>query len=510
VTDLEKDNAKLRERLMAAEARADRAERLLEAQAIQLRHLTALVQRLKRRLAELLPPSEDDTDSDDEPKATGEGWQPRLRDDRRASKRNGKPRRRPLPEHLERDTHEIEEPCCPHCGSDDLEAIGVEVTEQLDHQKPRVRVRRIERRKVKCRSCRKMSTARMPPTAVPQGSMTPAFLAHIVNQKCGLHLPLQRIIEDLAHLGISLAKSTMCDAFGHAANLYQPVHDQLVREEIFEVDLVHTDGTGLDTLTPGKGGKKYRGQVFAYATDRATLYQYAPSKHGEHIRAFLRAGTPDSYQGYLVADAGSNMDVLYKDGQITECGCWYHARKRFADAASSAPALAEEAKTWIRMLFDVEHEADDAGDTAVERLARRHIRSRPIVDHFYQWMAEQEHTVDLAEPIAKAIAYFTHHKAPLLRFLEDGRIPLTNNLVERELGVIGRGRKAYLFAGSSAGGERLAILYTAVRTCQRIGIDPYEYLADVLPKLSVMEANRGINAADLTPRAWQAARAPPA
>lgn len=246
------------------------------------------------------------------------------------------------------------------------------------------------------------------------------------------------------------------------------------------------------------------------SNEEATAYFFSKTKDGEHIANFLRVGTERSYRGYLVADAGSNLNLLYKDGLIVECGCWYHARENFVVAKASAPIEAAEALAWIAALFEVEHEADAAGDSAALRQARRQRDAVAVLRGLYRWIEAVQRRFDPAEELYKAAQYCINHKAALLRFLDDGRIPLTNNQAERDLGPIGRGRKAWLFAGSAAGGERLAKLYTVVGTCLRLGIDVRAYLTDVLPRLSTMPANRGRgHLGTLLPKAWKAARTKP-
>ena len=185
-----------------------------------------------------------------------------------------------------------------------------------------------------------------------------------------------------------------------------------------------------------------------------------------------------------------------------------HTRDKYVEAQSSAPREAAEAIAWIAALFQVEHEADRAGDNDEQRLARRKHYSVPVLEGYLRWMAKTQHRFTPDEDLWKAIQYSTNQWTPLGRAMTNGRIPLTNNQAERDLGPIGRGRKAWLFAGSARGGERLATIYTAIGTCLRIGEDPRQYLTDVLPRLSTMRVNRERGLlASLLPKAWKAARA---
>ena len=293
----------------------------------------------------------------------------------------------------------------------------------------------------------------------------------------------------------------MCDAMRHVSTLIpggRPHRRAAVREPR------HPHGRDR-VLEPGRHGS-HRGQFAVFCDDEVTAYNFSPSKHGEHFAEFLRVGQQRAYKGKLVADAASNMNLLYADKTITECGCWYHLRQKFKEARPGAPVQAEEGLAWVGCIFDIDAEADEAEDDHAARLARRRQHSRPLVAGLEGWMTEVRQHFLPDEELYKATQYYWNHRKALLRFLDDGRVPLSNNLAERELGVIGRGRKAYLFAGSDEGGRRLGHIYTVVRTCQRMGIDPFAYLADILPRLSVMKANRQAGLLDtLTPWAWKPA-----
>lgn len=491
----------------------------------QIRQLTALVEGMQRQLRDVLAelaaargkkkgktndaeraaaqsPEEDQVP---EPDLPGLSDRPKEHDEPSRPKRKPK-RNKSLPDHLPRHVVRIPVTRCDRCGGEDLAGVGAgEISERYDYVPAQVRVERMERQTCRCRSCGTLTTAPMPPVPVPGGSMTAALYAHIAYSKCCMHLTLNRIAEDLRRLGADLADATMCDAMGHIANLLDPVCDAIT-DGLFESGLIHLDGTGVKVLMPKQKGS-YRGQFTVLSNAQATAYFFSETKAGEHIASFLRVGTSRAYAGYVVADAANNMDLLYKDGTIVECGCWYHARDKFVEAEPGAPFEALEAIAWIKALFEIEHEADRAGDSDDERRDRRRRDAVPVLEGFWKWMEKTQPRFDPAEEIWKAIQYCKNHRIPLKRFLDAGRIPLTNNQAERDLGPIGRGRKAWLFAGSDNGGHRLAKIYTVVGTCLRLDIDPRVYLTDVLPKLSTMPVNRGRGQlAALLPKAWKASR----
>lgn len=521
--------AVLTEQLRAAERRDLDAHDQVRTLQAQIRQLTALVEGMQGQLAKALAElaardkkkrKKEEPDPNAEKQAEGAvaaaaeeaSLLPPLPDPPPEHKESDKAKRKPkrpagLPAHLPRELVKIPVTQCGECGGKDLTGVGEgEVSERYHYVPAKVVVERTERATCRCKTCGAFTTAPLPPTPVPGGSMTAAMLAHIAYSKCCLHLTLDRISDDLRRLGVDLAEATMCDAMGHIANLVDPVCDRIL-DDLFASGLLHLDGTGVKVLMPGERGS-YRGQFTVISNAEATAYFFSETKGGEHLVDFLRVGTDRAYKGFLVADAASNMDVLYADGKIVECGCWYHARDKFADARASAPVEAAEGIAWIKALFEVEHEADAAGDTPEQRKARRNRDSRAVLDGFQKWMTETKARFDPDEDIWKAIRYCEKHWAALTRFLDDGRIPLTNNQAERDLGPIGRGRKAWLFAGSDNGGHRLASIFTVIGTCLRLDIDPRVFLTDVLPRLSSMRANRGRgHLATLVPKAWKAARA---
>ena len=466
------------------------------------------------KAAEAPPPDADAPDPPLDPaalrRADREARKDRRRRRKKASGPKKKPKRKSLPAHLERVEKREELSACKDCGATDLYELPPEASERLHYIPAKVVVRVLVREKGRCKVCEAFTTAPLPPTAVPYGQMTSNFLAHLIHSKCALHLPMDRVLSDLERQGITLASSTACDAFKHAADLLDPIYDRLV-DTLFASGVVCADGTGVDVLRPDETGK-YRGQMAVWCNTDWTIYQFSADKRGQHFRDFLRLDPQPgdrrpAYQGRLVVDMGSNMSQLFKDTGIVKCACWQHAREMFVTARVSSPIAAEHGLAWIGTLFDVEHAAEDAGDTPEERLARRKRELPARLEGLRTWMAEALPTVAPDEELAVAIRYVQRHWTALREMLKDGSIPLTNNLAERELGVIGRGRKNWLFFGSDLGGRRLAVLYTVVRSCQRQGIDPYAYLAWVLPRLSDLPVNRGVNVLPgLMPLAFKQAR----
>ena len=212
------------------------------------------------------------------------------------------------------------------------------------------------------------------------------------------------------------------------------------------------------------------------------------------------------FAGILQADAYAGFNRLYdpkrEPGTILEAACWAHARRKLYElaAASKAP-IAAEAVRRIDELFKIEREIN--GKPAAERLAVRKERTKPLVLELETWLRIQHARVSRKSEIGKAIAYALNHWTALTRFLEDGRICLSNNAAERALRGIAVGRRNWTFAGSDRGGERAAAIYTLIETCKLNGVDPQAWLADVLARLPDHPARR---IGDLLPWNWAAAR----
>ncbi len=434
-------------------------------------------------------------------KCAAEQEAPKAPDRKEAANTNqvkGVPRRQPPPAHLTRNTEHYTAHIGPCCQAPAVVQEADKVIEQRNYNPATVDVTQIHLEQWACQNCGAKHKASLPEMALPTRSMSGSLLAWIAYNKCGISTPLIRIGEYLATLGLDLASSTMCNAMGHVSRLLEPIYDRTVRR-LLEGPVVLLDGTGMDVLQPGETGQ-HRGQFAVYCNDELSVYGYSESKHGHHFASFLRVGEHDEYCGFLVTDAANNMDLLEERPGINRAGCWQHGRENFKNARVSAPNEAEEAIPWIGTFFDVEHESDAAGDTPEQRLARRLRDTQPLMEGFQHWMTATQSKFDPSEDLPKAIQYCINHRAELQMCLTDGRIPLTNNLAERELGVIGRGRRGFLFAGSDASGDQLAKIYTVVRTCQRMAVAPFEYLAWVLPKLSDLPVNRGKGHLDsLTP-----------
>jgi transposase len=425
---------------------------------------------------------------------------------RRSAKRHAN--RGALPKHLPRVEMvvDIEDQTCPCCRNA-LHCIGEDVSERLDIVPARFRVLVVRRPKYACRACEeKVVQAPAPARLIEGGLPTEATVAQILVSKYADHLPLYRQAQIYARQGIDLDRSTLADWVGRAAWHLRPVYDRLL-ERLKGSAKLFADETTAPVLDPGRGRTK-TGQLWAYARDDrpwggtdppGVAYVYAPDRKAERPIAHL-AG----FKGILQVDGYAGYRVLAGRGEVELALCWAHVRRRFYELAAAGPApIANEALQRIAGLYAVE--SDIRGRNAAERRAVRQEKSRPIIDDFEPWLRAKLDLISQKTKLAEAIRYALSRWHGLTRFLDDGRIDIDSNVVERSIRPIALNRKNALFAGSDGGGEHWAIIASLIETCKLNAVDPQSYLTDVITRIVNGHLNREID--DLLPWAYPAAPA---
>jgi transposase len=417
-----------------------------------------------------------------------------------------RPARRPLPEHLPRER--LVHPAsanCPCCGGDRLRKIGEDVTETLELIPRQWKVIQHVREKFSCRACEAIRQPPAPFHPIARGRTGPRLLAHILFAKYGLHLPLNRQSATYAHEGVALDVSTLADWVGAAAATLRPLVDA-IQAHVLAGERIHADDTTVPVLAKGK---TRTGRLWTYVRDDrpfaghappAAMLFYSPDRSGTHPEEHL-AG----YAGWMQADAYAGFNRLYeaarKPGPIIEVGCWAHARRKFFELARLKRApVAIEAVEQIDVLFAIEREIN--GLPPQQRAAVRNERSRPLVTELHAFLRDRRAKLSGKSETAKAIDYSIKRWEVFTRFLDDGRLCMSNNAAERALRVVAVGRKNWTFAGSDEGGRRAAAIYTLIQTARLNEIDPQAWLADVLARLPDHPASK---VADLLPWNWKAA-----
>ena len=428
-----------------------------------------------------------------------------------------KPVRKPFPEHLPRERVIVPGPtACACCGSTKLAKLGEDITETLEVIPRLWKVIQHVREKFTCRACEKISQAPAPFHVIARGRAGPSLLAMILYAKFALHQPLNRQSDAYGREGIDLPLSTLADDVGACAAVLSPLAD-LIRAYVFKAERIHGDDTPVPLLAKGK---TIKARLWTYVRDDkpfggpdppAAVYFFSRDRAGEHPERHLA-----HYGGILQADAYAAFNGLYQNGRapspITEAACWAHGRRKFfvlADIASKARGkkpvvvspIAFEAVKKIDAIFVAEREI--SGLSAELRLAFRREHIVPLVKDFEDWMRAERTKLSRHAEVAKAMDYMLKRWPAFTRFLDDGRICLSNNAAERSLRGIALGRKAWLFAGSERGGERAAIMYTLIQTAKLNNIDPQAWLADVLARIADHPMN---DLAALLPWRWAAER----
>jgi transposase len=418
-----------------------------------------------------------------------------------------KPARRPLPEHLPRERLVYPVPtACPCCGDSRLRKIGEDVTETLELIPRQWKVIQHVREKLVCRACEAITQPPAPSHPIARGRAGPKLLAHILFAKYGLHLPLNRQSEVYQREGIDLDVSTLADWVGASAATLMPLVD-VIRAHVFAAERIHADDTTVPVLAKGK---TRTGRLWTYVRDDrpfagpeppAAMLFYSPDRGGAHPEQHL-AG----YAGLMQADAYAGFGKLYeanrKGGPIIEAACWAHGRRKFFDLArlSKAPIAAEAVKR-IDVVFAIEREIN--GLAPQERSRVRQERSHPLILELEAWLREQRARLSSGSDTTKAINYCLSRWDAFTRFIDDGRLCMSNNAAERELRAVAVGRRNWTFAGSDEGGRRAAAIYSLIATAKLNDIDPQAWLADVLARLPDHPAKR---IHELLPWNWHSQR----
>lgn len=411
------------------------------------------------------------------------------------AKTKRQPKRVALPEQLPRTLihHEPDNTEC-RCGCQ-LKRVGEDVSEKLDYVPGEFTVERHIRGKWACQQCETLIQAPVPAQVIDKGIPTPGLLGHVLVAKYSDHLPLYRQQQIFARGGVEIPRSTLAEWVGACGVALQPLVDAL-KGTLLEHPVLHADETPVSMLAPGKK-KTHRAYVWAYCTSpfadlKATVYEFAPSRAGEHARAFL-----GQWQGKLVCDDYAGYKAGFNNG-ITEIGCMAHARRKFHDLHQANKSdIAAEALRYIGELYAVERETRDMPPDQRQRI--RQQRARPIADALHQWMLAHRQKVPDGSATAKALDYSLKRWTVLTRYLDDGAVPIDNNRVENQIRPWALGRSNWLFAGSLRSGQRAAAVMSLIQSAKLNGHDPYAYLKDVLTRLPTQK-NSAID--ELLPHNW--------
>ena len=408
--------------------------------------------------------------------------------------------RNPLPADLPREEIVIEpepdEKICPECHSE-KERIGEEVTEKLEYIPASFHVKKYVRPKYACRQCQgQVSIGELPPMAIDKGIAGEGLLAHIITSKYADHIPLNRLEGILRRHGVDINVSTMCDWVRDCAGLLRPLVKRM-RELILEGPRINTDDTPVPVKSKKRKGSTYNGYLWVYVGGpldvgvpfyaggrRYAVFDFTPTRSRHGPLHFL-----DTYGGCVQADAYSGYDEYFRTTKATEVGCHAHARRKFDYAMESDPVRACQMLVLWKDLYAVEQRAKEQHFSPEQLLAARQDESKQILEKIHEKLIAWKDAVLPKSPTAKAIGYALGQWEALLRYLDDPILEIDNNLAERTLRMVAIGRKNWQFAGSEAGAEWAAVIYSLVATCKLSGVDPFAYFRDVLRRISTHPAS---------------------
>ena len=414
-----------------------------------------------------------------------------------------RPRRQPAAKVLETVTQRLEpaEKVCPHCGRTKCE-IGCERSERFEYVPAKIIRYEIIRPKLACRCGQGgVSVAALPPSVVDQGQPGPGLVAHVILSKYDDHLPLYRQQQQMERLGVSFPRQTLCDWVEKGAEWLQPIVREMKRE-LLAGDYLQVDETPVRVMDPEVRGRCATGYLWvAGRPGEDVIFEFHPGRGREYAEQLL-----GGFQGYLQRDGYGVYGALARqDAGLIPVGCWSHARRKFVEALEERPAEATRVVTELRKLYLIERHARDECLGPEQRMQLRAERSAPILAALKPGLEGMWPGCLPQSPLGKAIKYALAEWEPLTRYLQDGRLEIDNNLTENAIRPSAVGKKNWLFIGHPEAGWRSAVIYSVIVSCRRRGIDPWEYVRDVLHRLPAMKQ---AEVPTLLPRCWKPLEAP--
>lgn len=409
-------------------------------------------------------------------------------------------RRQPVAKVLETVSERIEpaEKICPHCGKAKCE-IGCEKSERFEYVPAKVIRHEIVRPKLAC-PCKQggVSIAPLPPMLIEQGHAGASLVAHVLLSKYDDHLPLYRQQQQFARLGINFPKSTLCDWVEKGAQWLQPIVREMKRQ-LTAGNYVQVDETPVKVQDPDLPGKCATGWLWVIGRPGSdVVFEFHPGRGKEFGCRLI-----GNFKGYLQRDGYGVYGSMAKDDPgLIPVGCWGHGRRKFVEALDQPGEHASAIVGELRKLYLVERHARDQCLQAEERKILRQEHSRPILRAMLPKLQALQQTCLPQSPLGKAVRYVLAEWPALTRYLEDGRLEIDNNLTENAIRPSAVGKKNWLFIGHPDAGWRSAVIYSVIVSCRRRGIDPWEYLEDVLNRLPGMKQ---ANLFTLLPSNWKPA-----
>jgi transposase len=413
--------------------------------------------------------------------------------------------RKPIPDDLHREKHILDvsdsEKVCACCGTA-RKHIGDDITEELEYKPAVLFVNQYVRPKWACpKNCLDagISTAELPPRPIDKGIAGPGLISYVITSKYVDHLPLYRLEQMFKRYAININRSTMAGWIAQVCVPLRTLHDNM-RKTVLKSFVIQADETPLKVMDDTTVDRKcLLGYLWPYVGDgKLAVFEYRDSRNREGPKDFL-AG----YTGYLQTDGYAGYNAGIEKNKLHHLMCWAHVRRKFFDAKDLDPEFVGQAITRIGNLYEIEKRAREHKPDAMTPEQRHELRQAecPIILSDIKRLLENQGKVFIPQnDIAKAIAYTLNHWAELTCYLEDGRLDIDNNRCENVIRPVAIGKKNWLFAGSPDGARRMAIIYSLAATCKLNGINFYEYLFDILPRIQNYPAAK---ISDLSPINWK-------
>ena len=389
--------------------------------------------------------------------------------------------------------------------------IGQEVTRIVEHKPGQLYIKEIIREKwglkdntsTTPKGMSGMLIAPMPLLPIYKGIAGASLLAEILLQKYEYHMPYYRQIKQYSHLGLKgLTESTVDGWFKQTMQLLKPIYE-LLKSEVMKADYVQADETTTPVINKDthKAAKEYLWMVRA-VMERLVLFHY---DHGSRAGAVIESlANRYNFRGYLQCDGFAGYETAFKaNPDVRLVNCMVHIRRHFEQALDENRQMAEHALAEIQHLYRIEHMCDDAGMTPDERKAKRQELSKPIMEAMKLWMETEGVKYSESSQIGKAITYAYTRWDNMMRYLEDGRLLLDNNLAENEIRPVTLGRKNYLFCGNHEAAQNMTIVCSLLATCRNHNVNPRDYLNDIISQMPYHAKASHDELLQLLPHKWK-------
>jgi transposase len=379
-----------------------------------------------------------------------------------------------------------------------MRKIGEEITEELDLKPASLFVRRYIRPRYVSRE-ETFHIGELPARVIDKGMAGPGLLSQLICDKFVTHLPFYRQAQRYEQLGFKIAASTLDGWFEASCSLLEPLYEAL-RQQVLSSTYLQVDETPIAVLDKQKKGETHQGYHWVYHAPekKLVLFDYRPGRGREGPTQLLK-----DYQGYLQTDGYIVYEQFETRDSIVLVGCLAHARRKFEQALDNDAKRAEKVLLWMQELYALERQARENQLSVEDRYQLRQAKARPVMEQLGTWLVEQYAQVLPKSAIGKACHYLVARYNKLYQYLEDGRLEIDNNWVENTIRPVALGRKNYLFAGSHAGAKRAAIIYSLLGSCKQQGVNPYDYLLDILQRMPEQPVNR---LTELLPPNWKLAK----